>query len=114
MRDVPAPFSFINSSVIEDKLRDAVASLFLLYSFLTVLQGVLRPRAPFTSAVTHRCRRITYSVTLSVLSVFITSHCQAQARDVWGLRVGILGVPAYPGAHPLVQPFYETPTSYVD
>jgi hypothetical protein len=64
--------------------------------------------------VTHRCRPTIFSVLLAVSSFFAASHGFAQSRDTWGIRFGLLGVPAYPGAHPLVQPYYETPTSYID
>ncbi|MDP4287260.1 MAG: hypothetical protein Q8922_04925 [Bacteroidota bacterium] len=35
----------------------------------------------------------------------------AHLQDAWGVRLGVLAVPEYPGAHPLLQPFYESRTS---
>jgi hypothetical protein len=97
------------------KIRGGVrfASLFFCPLFER-RQGVLRLFLPFTSAVTQHRRPIAFSVLLAISSIFVASSSFAQARDIWGLRLGVLGVPGYPGAHPLIQPFYETPTSYVD
>ena len=53
-------------------------------------------------------------LSLLLLSLITVSARAQLSRDIWGMRIGVLGVPAYSGAHPLIQPFYETPTSDVD
>ena len=32
-------------------------------------------------------------------------------REAWGVRLGVLAIPEYPGAHPLLEPYYESATS---
>ena len=46
-----------------------------------------------------------------LLLVLLASVVRAQPHEGWGVRVGALMLDAYPGAHPVLEPYYESSTA---
>jgi hypothetical protein len=61
-----------------------------------------------------RFARVRSVAALMLLVLALPGRAQTQPpllHDAWGVRLGVLAIPEYPGAHPLFQPYYETATS---